>query len=187
MRMYDALSAPPSDVARERAMSCKLLNWSALLAVVLLATPAAGVPAFAAEREDTGSADVAGKPESAPEEERVLEREEAEKLRRLREEQELRRREAARKLDAEQARQLEIVRLQTNVMNLEQRESTLQHDVRTLQQQLGALPRDPADHSAAARRSDLEHQLGHSQNQLDYATRSREEAVKKLHALRFRY
>ena len=126
-----------------------------------------------------------GRPaEAAREDERALEREEAEKLRRLREEQELRRREAARKLDAELKRQAEVSRLRAMLMSLEQRESTLHHEVRSLQQQLGMVPRDPSDHSAMTRRMDLERQLGYSQNQLHYATRSRESAARQLDDLR---
>jgi hypothetical protein len=37
------------------------------------------------------------------------------------------------------------------------------------------------------RRYELERQLGYSQNQLDYATRSREGAARGLDDLRFRY
>jgi hypothetical protein len=122
--------------------------------------------------------------EAAREDERALEREEAEKLRRLREEQELRRREAARKLDAELKRQAEVSRLRATLMSLEQRESTLHHEVRSLQQQLGMVPRDPSDHSAMTRRMDLERQLGYVQNQLNYATRSREGAARQLDDLR---
>jgi hypothetical protein len=143
---------------------------------MLLSLLAVSMPTFAATTTETEL-----------EKEQAAEREEAEKLRRMREEQESRRREAARKLEAEQARQSEIVRLRTTVMNLEHRESSLHHEVRSMQQQLGALSRDPADHSSAARRSELERQLGYSQNQLDYATRSRESAVKQLDAQRFRY
>lgn len=125
--------------------------------------------------------------DAAREDERALEREEAEKLRRLREEQELRRREAARKLDAELKRQAEVSRLRATLMSLEQRESTLHHEVRSLQQQLGMVPRDPSDHSAMTRRMDLERQLGYAQNQLHYATRSRESAARQLDDLRPRY
>jgi hypothetical protein len=121
------------------------------------------------------------------EKELELEREEARKLRQLREEQESQRREAARKREAEQARQGEIVRLRTMLMGLEQRESTLNHDVRTLQHQIDALPRSSTDQSITARRSELERQLGYSQNQLDDARRSRESASKQLDGLRFRY
>jgi hypothetical protein len=155
----------------------------AALLALLLAFP--GIRADGAAPEQ--APEHAGVPEAAREDERALEREEAEKLRRLREEQERRRRESARKLDAELARQAEIGRLRATVMTLEQRESTLHHEVRSLQQQLGMIPRDPADHSAMARRMDLERQLGYAQNQLNYATRSRESAARQLDDLRPRY
>ena len=71
-------------------------------------------------------------------------------------------------------------------MGLEQRASTLHHEARSVQQQLGAVSRDPADHSAVMRRNELERQLGYVQNQLDYATRSRQGAAQQLDALRFR-
>ena len=49
------------------------------------------------------------------------------------------------------------------------------------------IPRDPSDHSAMTRRMDLERQLGYVQNQLNYATRSREGAARQLDDLRPRY
>jgi hypothetical protein len=162
----------------------RIAVWAAvLLAIFVMPDPARAVEEQGAE--PTGAAIIP--PDTAREEEQALERAEAEKLRRIRAEQEQRRRAAARKLQAEQARQSEIVHLRTTVMNLEQRESTLHHDERSTQQQLGTLSRDPTDHSAVMRRYELERQLGYSQNQLDYATRSRESAVKQLDALRFRY
>jgi len=159
-------------------------NATTLGAALLLAL--AGTPAPSATTPEAES--IAASPnEVAREEERELERDEARKLRQLREEQDMRRRAAARRLEAEQARQLEFGRLRSTIMNLEQRESTLHHDVRSVQQQLGTLSRDPADHSSMMRRYELERQLGYSQNQLDYATRSREGAAMQLDALRFRY
>lgn len=148
----------------------------AVAAFVLAAEVVAPEPPAAASPAD-----------AAREKELELEREEARKLRQLREEQESQRREAARKREAEQARQGEVVRLRTMLMGLEQRESTLHHDVRTQQHQLDALPRSSTDHSITARRGELERQLGYSQNQLDDARRSRENASKQLDSLRFRY
>lgn len=114
------------------------------------------------------------------EEEQAKEREQAERLRRAREEHEARRTEAARKLEAEQVRQKEIDRLRTTVMNLEQRESSLHHEVMSIQQQLGSVSRDPADHSAMARRSELERQLNYFQNQLNQTTTSKQGAMQHL-------
>jgi hypothetical protein len=156
---------------------------SAVLLALLLALPGVRASEAAPERQ----AESAGPMDAAREEEQALEREEAAKLRRLREEQETRRREAARKLDAELKRQAEVSRLRATLMSLEQRESTLHHEVRSLQQQLGMVPRDPSDHSAMTRRMDLERQLGYTQNQLHYATRSRESAARQLDDLRPRY
>ena len=156
---------------------------TALLAL-LLASPAATRPARAASVQAEKPATAASPADAAREDEEALEREEAAKLRRLREEQELRRREAARKLESELRRQSEISRLRSQMMSLEQRESTLHHEVRSLQQQLGMVPRDPSDHSAMTRRMDLERQLGYVQNQLNYATRSREGAARQLDDLR---
>jgi predicted nuclease with TOPRIM domain len=160
----------------------------ATLLALLLVLP--GVSAGAAPpqtAEPAASTKPAAPERAAPEDERALEREEAAKLRRLREEQDRRRREAARKLDAELKRQAEVSRLRATLMSLEQRESTLHHEVRSLQQQLGMVPRDPSDHSAMTRRMDLERQLGYTQNQLNYATRSREGAARQLDDLRPRY
>lgn len=158
----------------------------AVLLALLLALPGAP-PANAAPPRTAEPAGTADSPDATREKEQALEREEAEKVLRLREEQELRRREAARRLDAGLARQAEINRLRASMMSLEQRESTLHHEVRSLQQQLGMIRRDPSDHSTMTRRMDLERQLGYAQNQLDYATRSREGAARQLDDLRPRY
>ena len=167
-------------------MTCRPAMLRAALLGLLLALP--GAPAVNAASphtpEPAGTADT---PDAAREKEQALEREEAEKVLRMREEQELRRREAARRLDAGLVRQAEISRLRASVMSLEQRESTLHHEVRSLQQQLGMTRRDPSDHSTMTRRMDLERQLGYAQNQLDYATRSREGAARQLDDLRPRY
>lgn len=115
------------------------------------------------------------------EEEQAEERGQAERLRRARAEHEARRTEAARKLEAEQIRQRESNRLRTTVMNLEQRESSLHHELMSIQQQLGSMSRDPADHSAMARRSELERQLSYLQNQLNQATASKQGAINQLY------
>lgn len=120
------------------------------------------------------------------EEEQATEREQAERLRRSREQQESRRRESARKLEAEQTRHREANRLRTIVMNLEQRESSLHHEVMSTQQQLGAVSRDPADHSALARRSELERQLYHLQGQLSQTTILKQGATDQLNQLQVR-
>ena len=167
-------------------MTCRPTMLRAALLVLLLALP--GAPAVNAAPPDAAEpASTADSPDAAREKQQALEREEAEKVLRLREEQELRRREAARRLDAGLARQAEVNRLRSSVMSLEQRESTLHHEVRSLQQQLGMIRRDPSDHSTMTRRMDLERQLGYAQNQLDYATRSREGAARRLDDLHPRY
>lgn len=120
------------------------------------------------------------------EEEQAMEREQAERLRRAREEQEARRTKAARKLEADQARQSEVNRLRTTVMNLEQRESTLHHEVMSTQQQLGSVSRDPADPSALTRRSELERQLNYLQNQLNQTTTSKQGAMNQMNQLQVR-
>lgn len=118
--------------------------------------------------------------------EQAMERERAERFRRAREEREARRTEAARKLEADQARQREVNRLRTTVMNLEQRESSLHHEVMSTQQQLGSVSRDSADHSALTRRSELERQLNYLQNQLNQATTSKQSAMNQLNQLQVR-
>jgi chromosome segregation ATPase len=163
-----------------------IIGGSRSLAVALAALVAAIALVRAAEEPPPPPAEVSPA-DAAREKELELEREEARKLRQLREERESQRREAARKREAEQARQGEIVRLRTMLMGLEQRESTLNHDVRSLQHQIDALPRSSTDQSITARRGELERQLGYSQNQLDDARRSRESASKQLDSLRFRY
>ena len=167
-------------------MNSEMIVRSAVWVTVLLAMLVMRAPALAAGEQGAEAAGAASPPDAAREEEQALERAEAAKLRRLRKEQEIHRRAAARKLEAEQARQSEISHLRITVMSLEQRASTLHHEVRSVQQQLGAVSRDPADHSAVMRRNELERQLGYVQNQLDYATRSRQGAAQQLDALRFR-
>ncbi len=120
------------------------------------------------------------------EEEQATDREQAERLRRSSEQQEARRAEYARKLEADQARQREVSRLRTTVMNLEQRESSLHHDVMSTQQQLGSISRDPADHSALARRSELERQINYLQSQLNQITTSKQGAMNQLNQLQVR-
>lgn len=120
------------------------------------------------------------------EEEQATEREQAERLRRSREQQEARRTESARKLETDQARHREVNRLRTTVMNLEQRESSLHHEVMSTQQQLGSVSRDPADHSALARRSELERQLNYLQSQLNQTTTSKQGALNQLNQLQVR-
>ena len=158
----------------------------ALIVAMLLAMLVMRGPALAAGGQGAEPAGAASPPDAAREEEQALERAEAEKLRRMREEQGTRRREGARKLETEQARQSEISRLRTTVMSLEQRESTLHHEVRSMQQQLGTVSRDPVDHSTVMRRNELERQLGYSQNQLNQTTMSRESAARQLDVVRFR-
>lgn len=114
------------------------------------------------------------------EEERATEREQAERLRRSRERLEARRTESARQLEAGQTRQREVYRLRTTVMSLEQRESSLNHEVTSTQQQLGSVSRDPADPSALARRSELERQLNYLQSQLNQTTTSKQDAMNQL-------
>jgi uncharacterized protein YlxW (UPF0749 family) len=167
-------------------MNSEMIVRSAVWATVLLAMLVMHAPALAAGEQGAEAAGADSPPDAAREEEQALERAEAEKLRRMREEQETRRREAARKLEAGQARQSEISRLRTTVMSLEQRESTLHHEVRSMQQQLGTVSRDPVDHSTVMRRNELERQLGYSQNQLNQTTMSRESAARQLDVVRFR-
>lgn len=119
-------------------------------------------------------------PDRLIEEEQAGERDQAERLRRARREQEARRTEAARKLEAEHIRQREINRLRTTVMNLEQRESSLHHELMSVHQQLNSVSRDPADHSAMARRSALERELDYLRNQLNQITTSKQGAMNQL-------
>jgi hypothetical protein len=167
-------------------MSAGKMKRVACLAVGLAALLVARAPALAAGgNDDAGPAD-ARQPDAARDEEQALERAEARKLRKLREELEMRRKEAARKRAADEARYMEMSRLRATVMGHEQRESTLRHDLQSFHHQLGTLSRDPSDHSAIMRRSELERQLDYTQNQLDYASRSRENSARQLDALRFR-
>jgi len=120
------------------------------------------------------------------EEEQANEREQRDRFRRAREEQEASRTEAARKLETEQARQNEISRLRTTVMNLERRDSFLHHDLVSTRQQLGSISRGPADHAAVAARGELERQLNNQQLQLDQTITSKDDAMRRLEQLRIR-
>ncbi|OGA40995.1 MAG: hypothetical protein A3G24_09050 [Betaproteobacteria bacterium RIFCSPLOWO2_12_FULL_62_13] len=132
------------------------------------------------------AADGEGVPEDQEAAEREKEREHAKRLRRARAEQEARRAEAARKLEAERTRQREINRLRATVSGLEQRESFLNHEVLWTRRELDSVSRDPADHSAMARRGGVEHELFYLQNQLNQTTASKHDAVRRLNRLQFR-
>jgi hypothetical protein len=117
------------------------------------------------------------------EEERAREREAAQRLRRARAEHEARVEEAGRKLEADLARQREIGHLQRRVSTLGRLESSLHHEVLSTQQELSSLSRDPADHSALARRLHLERRHIHLQTELHGTTLSREPAMRRLDGL----
>ena len=119
-------------------------------------------------------------------EEQVREREEVGRFRRARKEEASRRAEAATRLEADRIRQHALTRLQSSVLSFGQRESYLHHEVVSTQQQLNSVSRDPADYSAAATRSDLEHQLIYLQSELDRATVSRQSAVRQFEKLLLR-
>jgi hypothetical protein len=118
--------------------------------------------------------------------ERTEERLQMQRLRRARAQHEAERAEAVRRREAEQARQMEIHRLQSDLLHLERRESTLSHDTRQLQRELQLLPRDASDHAAAARRGELERNLFDQQLQLHRTTTSRDDAMRRLEQFRIR-
>lgn len=136
----------------------------------------AGPPADAANAEPAGPID----------EERALEKEHAQKLRRARAELESRRAEAARRLEAEQLRQREMSRLQGTVSGGARRESFLGHEVYWTQRERDSILSDPADQSAVARRSNLDHQFYYYRNELDRATTLRQSGTRDLNGLQVR-
>jgi len=138
--------------------------------------PAADVPAAAASAVTNGQIDEA----------QAQEKEQAQKLRRAREDLESRRAEAARRLDSALIRQSEINRLQGVVSGLGQRESSLGHEVYWTQRERDSLSRDPADHSAMARRSNTDHQLFFLRNELDQTTTVRQSGTNQLNGLQLR-
>ena len=119
-------------------------------------------------------------------EEQAGEREQSDKLRRAREKEELRRAESVRKLEAEQARQREINRLQALVSNLGQIESSLHQQVWGAQQELTSTSRDPASIPAVAKRSELESRLIYLHHQLNETTTSKQAAMRRLTELQIR-
>lgn len=142
----------------------------------MLVAAALVFPLGAFSAEDEGQID----------EEQAQEREHAQKLRRAREELELRQAEAARKRAAEQLRQREMSRLQGIVSGAGRRESFLSHDVYWAQRERGSISRDPADHSAMARRSNLDHQMYHLRNERERADTLRQRGTNQLNGLRLR-
>ena len=139
-----------------------------------------------APTDETATAAVIVDTNRVIEEEQAEEREQQDWLRRARQEQEARRSEATRKLETEQARQWEISRLRTTVMHHEQRGSYLHHDIVSTRQQLDSISRNPADHSAVVKRSELERQLNYQQLQSNQTTMSKDDAMKRLEQLRIR-
>ena len=139
---------------------------------------------------DDGGGNASGAANAEPggpiDEEQAEEREHAQKLRRAREELESRRAEAARRLEAEQLRQREMSRLQGVVSGAARRESFLGHEITRTQRERDSLPTDPADQSAIARRSNLDHQLYYYRNELDRTSTLRQGGTRELNSLQVR-
>lgn len=150
------------------------MNARAILAAVL----AAGFVLQPAVAQQPGA--------EVPDEEQLQQREEAQKLRRARDELEARHAEALRRLEENRVRNAEIVRLQGIDARVARRESYLGHEAYWTQRERDSLSRDPADLSAMARRSGLDHQLYQYQNELDRAGPLRQGATIQLDGLRLR-
>lgn len=171
---------PSAAGARSGGRVCVIAALVAGLLVCGLGT--AGDSAHA----DDGSGAANAEPGGPIDEEQALEREHAQKLRRAREELESRRAEAARRLEAKQLRQREMSRLQGVVSGAARRESYLGHEVYWTQRERNSILADPADQSAVARRSNLDHQLYHDRNELDRTTTLRQSGTRDLNGLQVR-
>jgi len=151
-----------------------MLVTAALLALLL---SAAGAFAF----DSTGAEAI-----DVPDDQQALEREQAQKLRRTLEELESRRAEAVRRLEAELLRQREISRLRGDVSALVRRESYVGHEAYWTRRERDSVSRDPADHSAMARRSNIDHQLYQYNNELDRTGALRQSGTSQLNGLQLR-
>jgi hypothetical protein len=127
-----------------------------------------------------------------PEESRMViddqdgDRAQMERLRRAREREERERGEGARRRDGEVARETEMNRLQMRLSALEREESTLSGQLLSAEQQLIYTRADPADHSAASRRTELQSRLSFTRSQLQQKTAERQSMQRQLESLRFR-
>lgn len=176
------------DVGRHRSICSKVLPLAGLLTIL-------GVLPTAYAQESLEPTYNFKKPKEecvadgtrVPEDERLEERETSERrLRKARIEEASRHVEAGRKIEATQARGQAFNRLEAGISTLGQRESYLHHEVRSVQAELQAASRDPADHSAVARRGELEHRLLRLQIELDQTTMSKQSSMRQLDGLRLR-
>lgn len=110
----------------------------------------------------------------------------ARRLNRARAEHEARRAETAARLEAEQARQREMGRLQGSVSGHARRQSYLQHELHWTQRELDSITRDPADVSAIARRGGVERELRDVRSQYETTNLLQQGATRQLDALRVR-
>ena len=170
--VYHPIPMVPEAEFREfgAGTSRRMLVTAALLAFLLL----------------PGSAPAQDYATDAPDQGQAEEREQAQKLRRAYEELESRRAEAVRKLEAEHLRQREISRLQGVVSGVVRRESYVGHEAYWTQRERDSVSRDPADHSAMARRSNIDHQLYQYNNELDRAGALRQSGTSQLNGLQLR-
>ena len=162
------------------------------VAAAVLAVFLAGGRTLAAESANgddvSGDASRAAiaEPRGPIDEEQALEREHAQKLRQAREELESRRAEAVRRIESEQLRQREMSRLQGVVSGAARRESYLGHEITWTQRERDSVSTDPADQSAVARRSNLDHQLYYYRNELDRTSTLRQSGTRELNSLQVR-
>lgn len=182
MRAMPAAEFPVHD----QHLGCRNAAFAALLLLgfpfCLLADNAATTEPAADVAVTTAGDNTNGQIDEA----QAQEREQAQKLRRAREDLESRTAEAARRLDAQQTRQRELSGLQGTLSNLGRRESYLAHEMYRTQRERDAVSRDPADHSAMARRSGLDHQLYQDRNELDRASTLRQNGTSQLNGLLLR-
>lgn len=155
-----------------------------IAAVVAAALTA--VPAMAAEPPQDAAGTAVDTDRGYVDEPQAEERAQMQRLRRAREQHEANRAQAARRREAEQARQAEAQRLHTDVQRLDRDASTFHHDTRQLRGEIHLISKVPADHSAIARRGELERRLNDQQLRLHQTTASRDEAMRRLDQIRFR-
>lgn len=165
-------------------MNCPSLK-PVFLAMIAIAIVAHMLP-VAADSTQQDVPGIAAGDGAVADESRSEEREAARRLRRARAQHEAARAESRRQREAEQARHSEITRLHSGVSDLERRESFLRHEAREARLQLDATPTDPVNHPAMVQRGELERRLVDQRMELHRTMTSRDDAVRRLDALRLR-
>jgi len=157
-------------------------HWAHALALLSVLI----TPVFAGTEEATPTNGKRAASADATDEEQIRESEQARRIRRAREEHERAFAERAVRREAALARDKEAARLETTLSNTGRRESYLTHERYWLQREVDALPRDPADLSAMARRGASERELRDVLSEQGNVGALRQNTPRQLDTLRLR-